>query len=63
MTPDFWPSGTFDNRATNRREVWQDGKVMRYVARKCCGAPETSWRLVRKPWGAFPDIPNAVIAA
>lgn len=63
MNPDFWPSGIFDNRTTNRREVWCDGQVTRYVERKCCGAPETSWRIVRKEWGSFPDAPNVVIAA
>ena len=54
--PDFWPSGTFDNTATNRREVYQDGKLMRYVRRECLGG-ESTWREVRKPWGAFPDYP------
>ena len=58
MHPDFWPSGTFDNTATNRREVWQDGKLRRYARRNCCGDTETAWSVLRKPWGAFPDVPQ-----
>ncbi len=57
-THDFWPSGIFDNTATNRREVRLDGRVTRFVERKCCGDTETSWAIVRKPWGAFPDYPS-----
>ena len=53
---DFWPSGTFDNSATGCREVWQDGKLMRYVRRECVGG-DSSWREVRKAWGAYPDHP------
>lgn len=58
MTADFWPSGTFDNRATGRREVWLDGRVTRYVECKCCGDSETSWAIVRKAGGSFPDHPS-----
>ena len=63
MTADFWPSGTFDNRTTGRREVWLDGRVTRYVERKCCGDSETSWAIVRKAWGSFSDHPSNAVAA
>lgn len=58
MTADFWPSGTYDNRTTNRREVWLDGRMTRYVERKCCGDSETTWRELHKPWGEYPDLPR-----
>ncbi len=63
MTADFWPSGTYDNRTTDRRDVWLDGRMTRYVERKCCGDTETTWAIVRKAWGAFPDHPSNAAAA
>lgn len=59
---DFWPSGIYDNRSTGQREVWKDGRLCRYARRNCCGTDESSWRELRKPWGAYPDLPQVVAA-
>lgn len=51
-------SGTFDNTVTQRREVWQDGRLMRHAARNCCGDLESIWAVLRKPFGHYPDYPH-----
>lgn len=56
-------SGTFDNTATRMREVWQDGRLIRYAGKNCCGDESTSWPILRKPWGAYPDYPHGNQAA
>lgn len=50
--------GTFDNRATQRREVWKDGKPGRYAAKNCTGNPGAVWSVLRTPWGTYPDVPS-----
>lgn len=61
--PDLF-SGIYDNRATDRREVWKDGRLCRYARRNAVGTSETQWRELHAPWGAYPDHPsNAAKAA
>jgi hypothetical protein len=50
--------GTFDNQATQRREVWKDGKPGRYASRNCTGDPGAYWKELRDPWGTYPDVPS-----
>jgi len=55
--------GIFDNRITDRREVWQDGRLCRYARRNAVGTEETGWRELYAPWGTYPDYPgNASVA-
>ena len=56
MQGDFF-SGVYDNTATNRREIWQDGRLMRYVRRDCVGHQGSVWREVHATWGTHPDLP------
>ena len=58
-TPDMF-DGTFDNRATGRREVWQDGRLRRYAQRRAVGYSGSPWREMHKPWGSYPDLPTNV---
>jgi hypothetical protein len=55
--PDLF-DGTFDNTATGRREIWQDGRLCRFARRNAVGTDETHWRELHAPWGAFPDYPG-----
>ncbi|MDE2427035.1 MAG: hypothetical protein KGO96_14140 [Elusimicrobia bacterium] len=59
---DFWPDGIYDNRATNRREVWLNGKLCRYVRRNAVNQARPAFPELREPWGYYPDIPPAVAA-
>jgi hypothetical protein len=56
-TPDLW-EGTYDNTHTNRREIWQDGKLRRYVRRECVGSPVSVWPEVHAVWATYPDLPS-----
>lgn len=63
MTPDMF-DGIFDNAATGRREIWQDGKLCRYVRRECVGSTDSVWPEVHAPWTTYPNLPaNASVAA
>lgn len=62
-TPDLF-DGVFDNTVTQRREVWQGGRLRRYVRRDCVGHTGSVWREVHAQWGTYPDLPsNAAVAA
>lgn len=61
-TPDMF-DGVFDNQRTERREVWQDGRLCRYARRNCCGTSESSWPVLNAPWGTYPDHPSNAAAA
>lgn len=60
--PDFWITGTFDNRATNRREVWLNGKLCGFVMRNAVNQARPAFPELREPWGYFPDFPQVVAA-
>lgn len=61
--PDLF-DGVFDNTATNRREIWQGGRLCRFVRRDCVGHTGSVWREVHARWGTYPDLPaNASAAA
>jgi len=49
--------GIFDNAATGRREVWQDGQLRRYASKGAVGYTDTPWREMHKAWGSYPDLP------
>ena len=62
-SPDLF-DGIYDNRTTQRREIWQDGELRRYAAKNCTGNPAAVWPELRASWGEFPDVPsNAALAA
>ena len=61
-TPDLF-DGIFDNVATQRREVWKDGRICRYARRNCVGSTQSVWREVHEPWGTYPDLPSNAAAA
>ena len=50
--------GIFDNQATGRREVWQDGRLRRYAQRSAVGYNSSPWREMHKAWGSYPDLPS-----
>ena len=50
--------GVFDNRATNQREIWQGGRLCRYVRRECVGHTGSVWPEVHAAWGSYPDLPR-----
>jgi hypothetical protein len=50
--------GIYDNTVSQRREIWLDGRISRYAARKAVGTTETQWRELHKPWGSYPDYPG-----
>lgn len=50
--------GIFDNQTTQRREVWQDGRLRRYAQRRAVGYCSSPWREMHKPWGSYPDLPT-----
>lgn len=56
MTGDLF-SGWFDNQATKQREQWNNGERGMY-ARKNAIAPHARHRVMRLPWGHFPDLPT-----
>ena len=57
-TTDDLFEGVFDNRATQRREIWQAGRLCRYVRRECTGHTGSVWKEVHAAWGSYPDLPS-----
>jgi len=55
-TPDLF-SGWFDNRQTQRRERWENGKLGPYAHRTAI-CPHSMHPALRKPWGTNPDLPQ-----
>jgi hypothetical protein len=55
-TPDMF-DGWFDNQATQQREHWDNGVMGRY-SRKNAIAPHAHHKVMRLPWGHFPDLPQ-----
>jgi hypothetical protein len=56
-TPDMF-DGIFDSVSTGRREVWQDGRLRRFVRRECVGHTGSVWPEVHSKWGEYPDHPS-----
>lgn len=54
---DMW-DGVFDNYMTGRREVFRDGKIVRYAARNCCGDTSSFWRELHALWGTYAEPPH-----
>lgn len=58
MNPPDLFAGVYDNTATNRREVWREGKLCRYARRECVGHTGSVWVEVHAPWGHYADLPQ-----
>lgn len=55
-------SGTFDNRATMARELYENGRLIQWVTAHAL-ASKAYLRYTSKPWGSFPDLPGPVVDA
>lgn len=52
-------TGTFDNRATMARELWENGRLLSWVSAHAL-ASKSYLRYTSKPWGGYPDLPDTV---
>ena len=61
-------NGVFDNRDTMQREAWIDGEMAgQWPAAMCGNVVQTvmPWerRALEKPWGSYPNPPQATDSA
>ena len=53
------PDGLHDNRALQRRELWENGKCVEWVVARMLAPAKWLGRAWREPWGTYSAAQNA----